>query len=221
VSLFIVATPIGNLDDITIRALDILRSVGLILAEDTRHTKILLNKYEIKTKLMSYHHYSDIAKIDFISGELASGKNLALVSDAGTPGISDPGQYLIKKLLEHIPNLEIISIPGPSAVTAALSICGFNTNNFVFLGFLPKKKGYKTLIEGLAKENKTIVFYESPNRIKRVLSNLIPILGEERNMVVIRELTKKFEEITRGTIGEIMGKLKEKGEFVVVIEGKK
>jgi 16S rRNA (cytidine1402-2'-O)-methyltransferase len=221
VSLFIISTPIGNLEDITIRALDVLKTVDLILAEDTRHTKILLDKYQIKNKLASFHQHSSEAKINFISNELASGKEIALVSDAGTPGISDPGQYLIKKLLEVMPELKIVSIPGPSALIAALSISGFNTSDFIFLGFLPKKKGFKTLTESLANESRTMVFYESPNRINRVLADLSLILGQDRNIVVARELTKKFEEITRGKIGEIAGKLKEKGEFVVVIEGKK
>jgi len=156
--LFIVATPIGNLGDMTFRAVSVLKEVDLILAEDTRHTRILLNHYKIETPTVSYHQHSKITKVDFIIEELKKEKDLVLVSDAGTPGISDPGQYLISQILKELPETKIIPIPGPSALTAALSVSGFDTDQFVFLGFLPKKKGRQTLFNSLKTEKRTIVF---------------------------------------------------------------
>ncbi|HBG81835.1 TPA: 16S rRNA (cytidine(1402)-2'-O)-methyltransferase [candidate division CPR2 bacterium] len=215
--LYIVATPIGNLEDITYRAVNTLKEVDLILAEDTRHAKILLSRYEITTPVKSYHQHSRLAKVDFIIETLKDTKNMALISDAGTPGISDPGQFLIKKILEELPETEIIPIPGPSSPIAALSISGFDTDEFLFLGFLPKKKGRQTLFNSLKSEKRTIVFFESPYRIKKTLSQLQEFLGGDRNAVVCRELTKKFEEIYRGKIAEVLELVKEKGEFVVII----
>jgi len=241
--LYIVSTPIGNLDDVTLRALNVLKSVDYIACEDTRHTKILLAKYDILPKksealnsksatnpnipnsknettgptLVSYHQHSGESKIAQIIDLLEKGKDLALVTDAGTPGISDPGSLLIKKAIEK--GIEITSVPGPSAFVSALSISGFDTREFVFIGFLPHKKGRQTKLKEIAGEKRTVVMYESVHRIKKLLKELDEIMPE-RNICVTRELTKKFEEIYRGKPGEIVDIIKEKGEFAVVIEGK-
>ncbi|MCK5413351.1 MAG: 16S rRNA (cytidine(1402)-2'-O)-methyltransferase [Candidatus Pacebacteria bacterium] len=217
-SIYIVATPIGNLEDITLRALRVLKEVDLILCEDTRHTKRLLDKYEIKAETMSYHQHSKIAKIDKIIGIIESGKNLALVSDAGTPGISDPGNMLIKYLIENKINVNIIPIPGPSAVVSALSISGFPTDNFVFLGFVPHKKGRQTFFKNIAQEKRTVAFYESPHRILKALDSMQEFFPE-KEIVVCRELTKIYESVYRGKAEEIKKILTDdqvKGEFVVV-----
>lgn len=216
--LFIVSTPIGNLEDITFRAVKVLKEADLIACEDTRHSRILLDRYQIKTPTVSYHEHSRLQKIDYLIKELKSGKNIALITDAGTPGISDPGGYLIQKALKN--KIEIVSIPGPSAFVAALSVSGFSMNEFLYLGFLPKKKGRQTLLGKLKNEKRTIVFYESPYRIIKTLRELQENLGD-REILVARELTKKFEEVYRGEISEIAKKIKPKGEFIVVIKGKK
>lgn len=212
--LFIVSTPIGNLEDITFRAVKVLKEADLIACEDTRHSRILLDRYQIKTPTVSYHEHSRLQKIDYLIKELKSGKNIALITDAGTPGISDPGGYLIQKALKD--KIEIVSIPGPSAFVTALSISGFSMNEFLYLGFLPKKKGRQTLLGELKNEKRTIVFYESPYRIIKTLEELRLILGN-REVLVTRELTKKFEEVYRGKMSEIISKIKPKGEFVIVI----
>lgn len=221
--LYIVATPIGNLEDISLRALRILKEADLILAEDTRRTKILLDRYRIKTPLVPYHQYTKERKIDFIINQLKSHKDLALVSEAGTPGISDPGGKLIHQLTSQLIDLQVIPVPGPNAALTALSISGFPTDKFLYLGFLPKKKGRKKLIENLKLiiENfdYTIVFYESPYRISKTLKEFLEILGD-REVVVCRELTKVFETIYRGKISEVLPKIKERGEFVIVIRGR-
>lgn len=214
--LFVVATPIGNLEDITLRAIKVLKNVDLIACEDTRQSKILLDRYGIKTPLVSYHQHSRWQKIDYLISQLKSGKDIALISDAGTPGISDPGRKLISEAINH--KIETVVIPGPSALTAALSVSGANLRGFLYLGFLPKKKGRKTLLESLKKEKRTIVFYESPHRIVKTLNELKNYLGN-REVIITRELTKKFEEIYRGKISEVMKKIKAKGEFVVIIKG--
>jgi len=219
--LYIVSTPIGNLKDITYRAIEILKSVDFIICEDTRKASILLNHYEIKKDLLSFHKFSKDDQIEKIIKRLKSGDG-ALVTDAGTPGISDPGQYLIKKALEN--DIEIVSIPGPSAAIAALSISGFDTDKFLFLGFLPRKKGRQTLIDEISKfisldklGTSPIIFYESPFRVKKTLIELKDKIGD-REIVVARELTKKFETIYRGKISKIIGQIKEKGEFVVIVK---
>jgi 16S rRNA (cytidine1402-2'-O)-methyltransferase len=221
--LYLVATPIGNLEDITIRALRILKEVDLILAEDTRRAKILLNKYEINRPLTSYYEHTPIKKMENIVNQIKSGKNIALISEAGTPGISDPGQGLVNFLLERIPGLDIVPIPGPNAAVASLSVSGFPTDRFLYLGFLPKKKGRQKLLENLESiiENYqyTVIFYESPYRIIKTLRDCQAILGD-REVVVCRELTKKFEEIYRGKLSEILKKVQPKGEFVVILKGK-
>lgn len=233
--LYIVATPIGNLEDISFRAARILKEVDFVLCEDTRVTKILLDKYDIQKPLISYHQHSKLQKIDYIISLLKDGKNLALVSDAGTPGISDPGQRLIEKVLEELgKEIKIEPIPGASAVISALSISGFNTDEFLFLGFPPHKKGRQTFFENVLAEaqKRTIVFYESTHRIikaleqleqseKRIVKNEDEEKYKKTQVVLCRELTKKFETIYRGTVTEVLEKLKNdiiKGEFVVIIK---
>ncbi len=217
---YVVATPIGNLKDITQRALDTLSNVDVILCEDTRVTTKLLMAYDIKKPLLSYHKHSKIGKIDQILDLLKEGKELALVSDAGTPTISDPGSFLILKIVENFGGeINIVSIPGPSAVTAALSISGFCADKFKFLGFPPHKKGRQTFFRNISKEKDTIVFYESKHRIKKALLELSEVSGE-REIVLCRELTKIFETTYRGTAKEVLEKLEDDktlGEFVVVI----
>lgn len=219
-TLYIVATPIGNLKDLTLRAIEILKSVDIILTEDTRVTSKLLNEYEIKTKTVSYHqHSSDDKKLQIMS-DLLAGKNLALVTDAGTPGISDPGNELIDFILQNNPEIKIIPIPGASALTTALSVSGFNTNKFVFLGFLPKKKRLK-LFKWLKEGEVSFAFYESPFRILKTLEVLKENFGDEKRILIARELTKMFETLYRGNIDEVKEKLLEgkiKGEIVVVVE---
>lgn len=217
--LYIVATPIGNLGDITLRALEVLKNVDAILCEDTRVTSGLLAHFEIKKTLVSYHQYSEEEKVEEIMKMLEQGKNLALVTDAGTPGISDPGNQLIKDLKnERLTDLVIIPIPGASAVITALSISGFPTDKFIFLGFPPHKKGRQTFFKEVAEAEYTVVFYESNHRIKKCLNELGEILNKKQQICVCRELTKKFETIYRGTIDEILEmNVSEKGEFVIVI----
>lgn len=220
--LYIVATPIGNLEDITLRALRILKEVDLILCEDTRQTRKLTDKYGINGRLLSYHQHSKLQKIEQIAEFLKSGKNLALVSDAGTPGISDPGGKLINYLTEQLNNLEIVSVPGPSAVTAAASVSGFSTDKFLFLGFPPHKKGRNKFFQKIADADETVIFYESTHRIIKTLRELIETRNlMDRKVAVCRELTKMFETVYRGTLEDVLKKLEAgstKGEFVVVVE---
>ena len=219
-TLYIVATPIGNLKDITLRALEILKSVDLILCEDTRVTRKLLLKYEIEKPLWSYHQHSRLNKIEQIINELSSGKNIALVSDAGTPGISDPGGILIQAIYEKLgDDVKIIPIPGPNAAVAALSISGFPADNFRFLGFPPHKKGRKTFFEKISRIEETVVFYESKYRIEKTLLELEKTIGN-RQIIMCRELTKQFETIYRSTAKECLEALRNDkilGEFVIVI----
>ena len=222
--LSIVATPIGNLEDITLRAINVLSNADLVLAEDTRVTKVLLDRYNIKKEILSYHQYSGFKKIDHIIELLKRGKNLALVTDAGTPGINDPGNYLVSEALRAVPNLKIVPIPGPNAAIAALSISGFPKDSFVFLGFPPHKKGRQTFFKKISEIDSIIVFYESKHRILKALENLEKFskIGDKQ-MVIARELTKQFETIYRGTLAEIKPRLTDKnllGEFVVVINKK-
>ncbi|MDD5043363.1 MAG: 16S rRNA (cytidine(1402)-2'-O)-methyltransferase [Patescibacteria group bacterium] len=222
-TLYIVATPIGNLEDITHRAVRILGEADLILCEDTRQTKKLLDHYNIRTKTQSYHQHSKLSKLDFIVEELRRGKNIALVSDAGTPGISDPGNKLVEYVVEKLPDTKIVPIPGGSAVIAALSISGFPTDRFKFLGFLPHKKGRETLFKEIAVAKETVAFYESTHRILKTLEQLKNFLDKNRQIVVCRELTKMFESIYRGDIEKVLAELLKdsiKGEFTVVVRGK-
>ncbi|MGC9049089.1 MAG: 16S rRNA (cytidine(1402)-2'-O)-methyltransferase [Patescibacteria group bacterium] len=233
--LYVVATPIGNLEDITLRALRILKEVDFILCEDTRVTKKILDHYSIQKPLISYHQHSRLPKVNFIIKLLQKGKNLALVSDSGTPGISDPGNKLIKIINDKLPFIKVISIPGPSAVMAALSVSGFPTDKFIFLGFPPHKKGRSKFFQEIMESKQTVIFYESPYRIIKTLCDLQRLFaGEagsnrcqsaERQVVVCRELTKKFETIYRGTINEVIKKISQesgvRGEFVVMVAPKK
>ncbi len=217
--LFVVATPIGNLEDITLRALRTLESADLIAAEDTRHTRKLLSRHGITGKrLESFHDHNKEARTPSLLQRLREGESVALVTDSGTPGISDPGYYLVKRAIEG--DLPVVPIPGPSAVTAALSCSGLPTDRFTFEGFLPVKAGRRLRrLEVLGEESRTVVLYESPHRIVKLLRELQEIMGE-RQVVVIRELTKIHEEKIRGTPGEIAEALaakKPKGEFVVLI----
>lgn len=225
-TLYIVATPIGNLEDVTFRAIKILKEVDVILCEDTRVTKRLLDKYEINTKTLSYHAQSKLSKVEKIFSLVEEGKNIALVSDAGTPTISDPGVLLIRQLKEKFDdNIKIIPIPGPSAFVTALSASGLSSSEFLFLGFLPHKKGRLTLFKEISESKRTSVFYESPHRILKTLESLKEYTGD-RKIVIARELTKIFEQIISGNIIEVQSYFKEnpdkvKGEFVVLIEGRK
>lgn len=220
--LYVTATPIGNLEDITLRALRVLKSVDLILCEDTRQTKKLLDRYEIKTPTLSYHQHSKLDKIHKIVDLVNEGKNLVLVSDAGTPGISDPGNKLIRYLIDNKVDVNIVPIPGPSATVSALSVSGFPTDNFVFLGFVPHKKGRRTFFKNLACEKRTAVFYESPHRIMKTLESLKEYMPE-KEIVICRELTKIYETIYRGKPEEIIKKITPseiKGEFAVIVNSK-
>lgn len=224
-TLYVVATPIGNLDDITLRALATLKLVYLVLCEDTRVTKKLLNHYRVEVPTMSYHSHSGLSKLDKIISLLGEGKNLALVSDAGTPTISDPGSVLISEIRKRLPTASIVAIPGASAVTAALSIAGVPSSNFLFLGFLPHKKGRNTLFKEIADSKRTVVFYESPHRIVKTLASLNEYIGK-RNIRIIREITKIHEEVIIGTSQDIQNILetlpeKARGEFVVIVEPNK
>jgi len=213
--IFVVATPIGNLEDITFRALKTLKLVDLIVCEDTRRTGILLSAYEIKKPLVSFHQHSKLQKIDQIIDELKSGKNIALVTDAGTPGISDPGGVLIAAAIRD--KIEVDAIPGADAATTLLSLSGIPAEKYLFLGFLPKKKGRQTTLKLISSLDFPVVLFESPHRIIKTLKDIEMIVGE-RNVIVGRELTKKFQEIYRGTISEVLPKIKEQGEFVLIIE---
>ena len=217
--LFVVATPIGNLEDLTFRAKRVLEEADFIACEDTRRTKILLDKYSIKKPLISFHQHSKLQKVDYLIELLKQGKSVALVCDAGTPGISDPGGVLVGEAIKN--NIKIEPIPGPSSFAAILSIAGFYLDKFLYLGFLPKKKGRKKLIENLKLiiENfGPIVLLESPYRIKKTLEELKETLGDEE-VVIGRELTKKFETVYRGKISEVIKEIKPKGEFTVVVSG--
>jgi 16S rRNA (cytidine1402-2'-O)-methyltransferase len=217
--LYIVPTPIGNLEDITLRALRVLREVGLIAAEDTRTTRILLQHYQIATPLTSYHEHNKLAKLDAIFDALARG-DVALVSDAGTPGISDPGYELIREAIAR--GVRVVPLPGASAVIAALVASGLPTDGFVFLGFLPKKdKARREFFESVAGERRTLIVYESPNRLTDTLDAIMQTLGD-RAVVVARELTKVYEELRRGTASEVLAHYTAnppRGEIVLLIAG--
>jgi len=217
---YVIATPIGNLEDVSLRALSVLASVNFILAEDTRVTKRLLERYNIKgKKLISYHQHSGLSKVERIV-KIAREEDVAMVSDAGTPGINDPGGKLIEVLVQELPDLKIVPLPGPFAAATALSVSGFPADKFIFMGFPPHKKGRETFFQRLASYDQTVVFYESPHRILKTLEALKPFM---RKLVVARELTKQFETIYRGTAEEVIHGLgdKPRGEFVVVVGSSK
>ena len=216
-NLFVVSTPIGNLGDITHRAIETLGAVSLIAAEDTRRTRILLNRYQIQTPLSSYNSFNKIKKGREFVERLKKGNDLALVSDAGTPGISDPHYHLVNSAIEE--GVSIYSIPGPSALLAALTVSGLPMDRFVFEGFLPRKKGRTTMLENLAHERRTVVIFESPNRIQKTLQDLYRFFGD-RKVAVTRELTKMYEEVIRGNLKELSTLTRTwKGEITVVIAG--
>ena len=217
--LYLVSTPIGNLGDITFRAVEVLKDVDLIAAEDTRKTKILLNHYAVSTAVTSFYSYNQVKKTPVLLDFLNQGKSIALVTDAGTPGISDPAYYLVTRVIQA--GLRVIPIPGPVAFVAGLVASGLQTRRFVFEGFLPVKKGRKTRLEQLAREERTIILYESPHRIRRTLDDVLNYFGD-RQIVIARELTKKFEELLRGRVSEILERISQKvvkGEIVLLIEG--
>ncbi len=221
-TLYIVATPIGNLEDITLRALRILKEVDVILCEDTRVSKKLMNHYGIQTQLMSYHANSTQSKEDEIIALLHKGTVCALISDAGTPCISDPGTHLTARLYKEVPDIRIVAVPGASALIAALSISGISLAEFTFLGFIPQKKGRQTFFENLKEHTSPVAFYESPHRILKTLESLVEYLEEHHTVIIAREITKIHEEVVRGTAQEIVTYFEDypdhvRGEFVVIV----
>ena len=221
-TLYVVSTPIGNLEDITLRALRILGSVDIIAAEDTRHTRKLLTHHGISRPLLSYHDHNEGVQAPRLFALLQEGKSIALVTDAGTPGIADPAYHLLQTLLPHA--IPIVPIPGPTAALAALAVSGLPMDRFIFEGFLPVKSGRRRQrLEALAEETRTIVLYESPHRLLRLLQELVTHLGAERRLVVARELTKHFEEVVRGTTSTLFETFQARpirGEFTLVIAGR-
>ncbi|MFN0158718.1 MAG: 16S rRNA (cytidine(1402)-2'-O)-methyltransferase [Bacteroidota bacterium] len=217
--LYIVSTPIGNLDDITLRAIKILHGVDLIAAEDTRTTKHLLDHLSITTPMVSYYNYNEARRVPQLIARLKEGVSVAIVTDAGTPGISDPAYAIIHSAVEN--DIQVIPVPGASALLAGLVASGLPMDRFLFEGFLPLKKGRKTKLESFRIEERTTVIYESPHRIQRTLADLLGCLGD-REVTVARELTKKFEEIRRGKLSLIvkeLGKIAPRGEYVIVLAG--
>ena len=216
--LYLVATPIGNLEDITLRALRILKEVDLIAAEDTRNTLKLLNHFEIHKPLISYHRHNEEIKVDNLIEKLKGGENIGIVSDAGTPGISDPGEVIIKAAIKN--NIEVVPIPGACAAINALIASGLDTNEFSFMGFLPlNKKLRKEKLEEIRNETKTLIIYEAPHKLNNTLEDLKDIVGN-RELVLARELTKIHEEFLRGNIDEIISKSQDlKGEMIILIQG--
>jgi 16S rRNA (cytidine1402-2'-O)-methyltransferase len=219
--LFVVPTPVGNLEDMTFRAVRILKECEIILAEDTRVSGRLLAHYGIQSKMMSHHKFNEHATVQRIAGQIESGLNVALISDAGTPGISDPGFLLVRTCIRH--GIEVECLPGATAFVPALVNSGFPTDRFVFEGFLPPKKGRQKRLQALEDEERTIIFYESPYRLVKLLEQLSTVFGTERNACVSRELTKLFEENVRGTLAGLIdhfGENPPRGEIVVVVNGK-
>ncbi|MBI4092547.1 MAG: 16S rRNA (cytidine(1402)-2'-O)-methyltransferase [Candidatus Kerfeldbacteria bacterium] len=218
--LFVVATPIGNLGDVSGRALETLTTADVVVCEDTRVTKKLLDRYNVQARLLSVHQHSSQARITEVIGLLRNGKTVALVADAGTPGVSDPGGMLAAAAYDA--GVKVVAVPGPSAVTAALSVSGLPTDRFTFLGWLPHKKGRQTMLQALVDSSYTIIFFESPHRIMKTLERLKELLDDGRMVVVCRELTKVFEETVRGSAGYVYDVFannpgKVRGEFVVVV----
>lgn len=216
--LYLIATPIGNLEDISLRAIRILKEVDIVAAEDTRHTLGLLNHLAIKKPLISYYKETEKTKSEILINKLLEGNNIALVSDAGTPAISDPGEEIVAQCIKN--NIEIIPIPGACAFVNALICSGLNTREFIFIGFLStNKKDKKNKLREVKNENKTLIFYEAPHKVRDTLENILEILGN-RNIVLAREITKIHEEFIRGKVSQILEKLQDiKGEFVILVEG--
>lgn len=220
--LYLIPTPVGNLEDITLRALRLLKEVDVILAEDTRTTSTLLKHYDIHTPLVSHHKFNEHQQVKKIAERIQRGENIALVSDAGTPGISDPGFLLTRTCVEY--GIETECLPGATAFVPALVNSGFPCDRFCFEGFLPQKKGRMKRLTTLAEENRTLIFYESPYRLVKALEQMAEIFGEERPACVAREISKMFEEFKRGTLKELLEFYREKGvkgEIVLLVEGKK
>ena len=219
-ALFIVSTPIGNLQDITFRAIETLKSVAIIYAEDTRNSGKLLKHFEISTSLKSYHKFNEKARVDEILEIVKNGKNVAIISDAGTPGISDPAQIIVKKCVKN--GIQIIPIPGATAAIVALSASGLSTESFSFYGFIPKTEiKQKEFLKNLISKKETLIFYESPKRVEQTLHNFLEIFGN-REVVIAKELTKIYETFFRGKIKKVLAQLNEsnlKGEFVILLEG--
>jgi 16S rRNA (cytidine1402-2'-O)-methyltransferase len=218
-TLYIVATPIGNLEDITLRAIRIFKEVSVIFCEDTRTSRVLFSKYEIHTPTESFHAQSPLSKIDRVLELLADGKDIALVSDAGTPGISDPGMVLVSEIRSRMPEANVVAIPGASALTAAVSIAGRPLHEFIFLGFLPHKKGRQTLFNEMKEGVRPYVFYESPHRIEKTLEAL---KGISKNVTILREITKMHESYLSGSAEEVLSSFRNnpgtlRGEFVVIV----
>ena len=217
-TLYIVSTPIGNLADITLRAIETLKTVGLIAAEDTRHTKILLDRYEIKTQTTSYFEYNKVRKTEYLLKALKEGKSVALVSDAGTPGISDPGYKIIRMCIDS--GIPIVPIPGPSGLITALTMSGKPTDKFTFEGFLSTKPiKRKNQLKKLRDEKRTIILYESPHRIQKLLADILDVYGDVE-VVLAREMTKKFEDVRRQTVSTAISRFESeapRGEFIVII----
>ncbi len=216
---YIIATPIGNLEDMSLRAIRILKEVDIVLCEDTRMSKRLFTKYDIHTPMLSYHAQSGELKTEIVLEKIKEGKNIALITDAGTPGISDPGAMLVSRVRAMYPTLQILSIPGPSALTSALSIAGVPINEFIFLGFMPNKKGRETIFKEIENSERTIVFYESTHRIMKTLESLKNI---KKKVTIVREITKIYEEVIQGSPEEVLeilhnNKEKQRGEFVVIV----
>ena len=219
--LYIIPTPIGNLADFTFRAVEVLKNVELILAEDTRTSAVLLNHYQIQKPISPYHQYNEHKIVAHLTDQLAAGKTIALLTDAGTPGISDPAFLLVRACVKN--NIKVECLPGATAFVPALVNSGLPMNSFCFEGFLPLKKGRQTMMKKLAEEERTMVFYESPMRLVKTLNEFIQYFGAERQCCVSRELTKKFEENKRGSLQHVHDYFTEKavkGEIVIVVEGK-
>ena len=219
--LYLVPTPVGNLGDMTFRAVDVLKSVDLILAEDTRTSRVLMQHYGITTPLQSYHIFNEHQIVDQIVDKILSGMDIAVVTDAGTPGISDPGFLLVREVVKH--DIEVECLPGATAFVPALIDSGLPCDRFVFEGFLPHKKGRQTKIQSLAKETRTMIIYESPFRLVKLLEQLIEVLGPERQVSVSREISKLHAETARGTLQEVFDHFNSKevkGEIVVILAGK-
>ena len=220
--IYLIPTPIGNLEDMTLRGIRLLKEVDLILAEDTRTSQKLLNHYEIKTSMQSFHMHNEHKKVAQVIQEVLRGKTIALISDAGTPGISDPGYLLVHEALKE--GVKVECLPGPTALIPALVQSGLPSDRFVFEGFLPPKKGRQGRLKQMAEESRTTVFYESPHKIIKTLGQMLPYFGSERKLAVVRELSKKFESNFRGSLEEAVHFFEEhppKGEFVIVVEGTK
>ncbi len=218
--LYIVPTPIGNMEDMTYRAVRILSEVDFILAEDTRTSSVLLRHYGIDKKLYSHHKFNEHATVEMVVSHIEAGQSAALISDAGTPGISDPGFLLVRKCVER--GVDVESLPGATAFVPALLQSGFPCDKFCFEGFLPQKKGRNKLLQALANEPRTMIFYESPYRVVKTLTQFAEFFGEDREVSVSRELTKKFEQTVRGSVADVLAHFQEnepKGEFVIVLAG--